>query len=391
MHSKKQLTWRVLEELTRSVGLSLVAVTDLTPLAESVKPLNYWQSSGHAGSMKYMLRSPELLCHPQSLVPGAKSAICIAVRYTAEVPGPLPPGFGRVARYAWGADYHEVLRQRLAAFVGAVEHALGTAVISRVFSDSVPILERSLAARAGLGFIGKNTMLIRPGVGSYFFISEVLWDVEVEVERPALSVLDGSCGSCTRCMNACPTSAFDSAYVLDARKCISYLTIEYRGAFTEEQRRSLDQWVFGCDVCQEVCPFNHGSMKLGCPPELQEFSKHQGVGPFLNLEEVLNLRTTEHYKARFKGTALLRAKREGLVRNALSVAANSGAEFLLPSITDCLEDKEALVRRTALATLSDFRKSGACLPAGRSWEMLFERAASDPDETVRAEASAILG
>src|SRR4030095_465504 len=184
--------------------------------------------------------------------------------------------------------------------------------------DAVPLLERAAAARAGLGFFGKNTNLLQPKKGSWFFLSEILLDLELPADDRVVKV---SCGSCRRCLDACPTNAFPSPYVLDSGKCISYLTIENKGAIPVDIRASIGDWVFGCDVCQEVCPFNRFAGETQWP----ELRAEAGVGPRLELVEVLSISSDAEFKERFRGTALLRPRRRGLLRNAAVVEANVGA------------------------------------------------------------------
>lgn len=382
--SGPHLSIKKLRELALEAGLSVVALTDLTPLSESVKPLRSWQKSGYAGAMQYMNRNAELLTEAQKLLPEGKSALCVATFYTQQAAPLRPQGYGRVARYAWGRDYHEVLKQRLEQFLQVVEAQLGRGIRHRIFSDAVPLLERALAARAGLGFIGKNSMLIIPGRGSFSLLAEILWDVELTSD--SLGTISGDCGRCARCLSNCPTEAFVGERVLDARRCISYLSIEKRGGLLPSERAALGEWVFGCDVCQEVCPFNHRALKENRGSELIEFGPQQGVGPLLRLADLLTIRRDEDFRARFRGTALLRAKRQGLLRNAACVAANTLAEDCAGVLTDCIEnDPDAVVRSHALWAVAELKAKAGTVNAER-WERILEGALSDPDSLVREEA-----
>jgi epoxyqueuosine reductase len=382
MQNPKNLSQRHLESICGELGLSVVALTQLTPLSGSVKALNAWQEAGFSGAMGYMQRSAEMLCEPQKLLPEGRSAAVFSIRYSQTECGPTPKGFGRVARYAWGKDYHHVLKSRLEQVVAAVEVELGRKISHRIFSDSVPLLERALAERSGVGFIGKNTMLITPGVGSFFFLSEILWDVEIATD--SLAILSGTCGACSRCIDNCPTSAIVGERVLDARRCISYLSIEKRDSLTWEERRSLGEWIFGCDVCQDVCPFNHTSLKEGRAPELAEFSASEGVGPFLSLAQVLRMRREDEFRKVFSGTALLRTKRRGLLRNAACVAANTLAEEVVPILVDTVkEDPDPVIRQHAIWALYELSRHGASVP---SVDQVAALARSDPDAIVQAEA-----
>ncbi len=380
MTMQKKLSQKKLKALAHAHGLAMASVTGLTPLETSVKPLNDWQRAGYAGEMGYMQRPAELLCEPLKLCPEAVCAVCFAAMYERASAGERPVGSGRVARYAWGRDYHQILKERLSALLDTLEKEFGEAVRCRAFSDAVPLLERALAERAGLGFIGKNSLLIRPGTGSLFFLAEVFWDVSVEPD--ALAIATGTCGSCERCRHACPTQAIVADRVVDARRCISYLTIEKRGSFNDWERRALGEWVFGCDVCQEVCPFNYASLKLGEGDVVPEFRAAQGAGPYLDLSGLLKIRRSGDFQKRFSGTPLLRPKRAGLLRNAACVAANTLAEQCVPVLIETAgSDSEPLVREHAVWALREFETKGMLgSPA------VFDYALKDPDERVRNEA-----
>jgi epoxyqueuosine reductase len=317
--------------------------------------------------------------------------VVFGVPYDAVQTGILGPDEGRVARYAWGRDYHKVLRKRLEAFVKVVEAHLGGAFEHRVFSDSVPLLERALARKSGMGFIGKNTMLIAPRLGSFLFLAEVLWGVDVEMppESPPRGSSAG-CGTCSRCIDDCPTGAFVSERVLDANRCISYLTIEKRGALTAQERLWLGDWVFGCDRCQEVCPHNFVTLKRGRRASLPELSAAAGIGEVLSLSEVLGMRTDERFRARFAGTALMRTKREGLLRNAAVVGANKHATHLLATLEEvATSDLSPVVRQHALwshAVIS--KREGGSVQAHS--KQLVERALQDVDQAVQDEALQML-
>lgn len=375
----KKLSFKKLQTLARAHGLHAASFTGLAPLETSVKPLNAWQQAGFAAEMGYMQRPAEVLCDPQRLCPGALSAATFAVLYEQTAVPQCPQGAGRVARYAWGLDYHIVLRERLEALIKTVQREFCEAIVFRVFSDAVPLLERALAERSGLGFIGKNSLLIRPGTGSLFFLAEVLWDIEVQSE--ALTIAEGTCGSCKRCMLNCPTGAIVEERVVDSRRCISYLTIEKRGSFSLWEREALGEWVFGCDVCQEVCPFNHASLKEARGAILPEFRGGQIAGPFLQLDELLALRDDAKFRARFKNSPLLRPKRAGLLRNAACVAANTLAEECIPVLIEAAgNDPAPIVREHSVWALGKLDNGSAAIAAA------LERALADADETVRKEA-----
>lgn len=310
-----------------------------------------WQDSGFAGDMAYMRRSPDLFLNPENLLPGLKSVISFAVPYAAAGASDpdCPRGFGRIARYARGRDYHRVIKKLLKEAAKKIEQRAGRPVGWRAFSDAVPFLERAAAIAAGLGFSGKNTMVIRPGLGSYFFLAELLLDIEIEPDlTPAAQ--SGSCGSCSRCQISCPTGAFAGPGRLDARRCISYLTIEKSGGFSEDERRMVGDWVFGCDRCQEVCPFNHPGTQARVAPE---FRPERGAGAFIELSRILAIKSDEDFTATFAGTPLMRAGRIGMIRNALAVCANQGCTELVPAIRLLIEGQAPeMVRIEAQAALS---------------------------------------
>ncbi len=324
--------------------------------------LRSWQEAGMAGEMKFMLRNFSDLNH---ILPEAKSVVQFLVPYSREFEesdGSFEPkvGYGRIARYAWGRDYHEVLREKLKDFVQTIATKCfqGEVPKFRVFSDSVPFLERGVGANAALGFIGRNSMLIRPGIGSYTFIAEIMWDVEIDgiaaVEQKSDLGHPGSgCGGCQRCLPACPTGAIVKDGVIDARKCISYLTIEKRDYFTAEEATQVGDWIFGCDICQEVCPFNVAPKEHKV---IKEFKPSVGVGPYFSLLEGLEIKSEAEFRARFKGTALLRVKRAQFLRNVCMVIANT--KFLQAStrlLKLATEDSDEYVRFHAQLALSQLR------------------------------------
>jgi epoxyqueuosine reductase len=343
------IVFKTLQELAVSVGLAVVGVADASELREDRERLRLWQEAGYSGEMAFMQRDPDLFSNPERLLPGVRSVVVFGAFYDRGERLPLPQGHGRVARYAWGRDYHKVLKARLDQLCTIVQQHLSAPFEYRVFTDAVPLLERALAQRAGLGFIGKNSMVIMPRAGSFLFLGEVLWNLEVS-DLPAVPATQQShCGSCSRCLDRCPTSAFVGERVLDARRCISYLTIEKRGYLSWQEREWLGEWVFGCDVCQDVCPFNVISISGRHQPDCPEFEAAAGVGQSLNLAEVLSIRSDAEYVRRFAGTPLMRAKREGLVRNAAVVAANTrSAELLDPLASAVREDSSPVVRAHAL-------------------------------------------
>lgn len=377
-----------LKTLAAQVGLSIVTVATPDELVEDRPHLEGWQEQGLAAEMAFMERPSELLTTPAKLLPSVKSIVVIAVAYDRTPRPERAPGYGRIARYAWGRDYHKVLRRRLERLLEVVQSHVGHSIEYRVFADSVPLLERALARRSGLGFIGKNTMAIIPKEGSFFFLGELLWNLEIErpTDQPRSP---SSCGTCTQCLSKCPTGAFVKERVLDARRCISYLTIEKRSALSYQEREWIGEWLFGCDICQEVCPFNIVPLKKRLGPQVPELGREEGVGPTVSLERVLRMRGDEEYRAVFQGTAVMRAKREGLARNAAVVAANTHAEHLIPLLGEVVRhDGSPLVRQHsvwATAVMASRLGEGALSSA----KALLDIAARDEAESVRQEVLTI--
>src|ERR687889_180702 len=338
---------RILEERAYAAGFDLVGVTRAEPLTQGGERLREWQEAGMAADMGYMQRPVELLSNPKKLQKSAKSVVSLGVSY---YPGDHPEntrGGGRVARYAWGRDYHEVIKERLFRLRGELEEELGVRIKARGFTDAVPLLERSAAQHAGLGFFGRNSCLINQRVGSYFFIADLIVDLELERDAPGV----GTCGRCTRCMDRCPTGAIKAPGVVDARLCISYLTIENRGEIPRDLRPLVGDWAFGCDVCQEVCPYNKSKAARSRWPE---FSEEAGTGPYLEIEEVLGIRTDEEFERRFVGTPLTRPGREGLLRNCCVAAGNLGLRSAVPALVRALRgDPSPLVRGHAAWALGE--------------------------------------
>jgi epoxyqueuosine reductase len=363
----------------RQLGFEVVGITSIEPLLEDEARYLGWRDGGYAAGMDYMTRRPELLARPAGLAAWARSIVTVAVNYYADEPVFDHRGrYGRVARYAWGRDYHDVVKPRLNALAAEIERAAGKPTRSRSFVDAVPLLERAVAASAGLGFFGKNTNLLQARAGSWYFLAEILLDIELAPEpgpRPQVS-----CGTCSRCIDACPTNAFAGPYVLDSRRCISYLTIENKEEIPRELREGVGEWIFGCDVCQDVCPFNRFSSET----TWQELRPEAGAGQRLDLAEVLSISRDEEFRARYDGTPLLRPKRRGLLRNAAVVAANIGCTRAVPSLAARVTaDPEPLIRGHALWALGRLDHN---LARGLAQDVLQH----DSGEFVRSEALALL-
>lgn len=295
----------------RALGFDACGVADLAP-SRAAAALDDWLAAEFHGDMRYMERQAPARRDPGRAWPAARSAVVVLHNYWQQVGEPAP-GRGRIARYALGDDYHDVMRGRLARLGERIVAAAGGGNV-RVYVDAGPLPERELARRAGLGWIGKNTMLIHPRLGSFTFIGVVLTDLDIARDAPF--ELD-RCGTCHRCVDACPTAAFPSPRVLDATRCISYLTIEATRPVPSELRAGIGDWLFGCDVCQEVCPWNVKFASEMTEPRYR--SRRSEEWP--TLQEILRMREHE-YEETFEGTALERAGCAGLARNARVVLEN---------------------------------------------------------------------
>ena len=293
----------------RELGFDDVAIGPATR-ADHADAFERWLDAGHAGTMAYLARTRRERLDPAELLPEARSIVAVAQSYHAGPEGDADAaarGWAPVARYARGRDYHDVLRPRLAALARFIDETAGPGVRSRTAIDTSAVLERDLAARAGLGWIGRNTNLLSERLGSYFFIGIVLTTATLAFDEAGID----RCGTCRACLDACPTGAFVAPYVLDARRCISYLTIEHRGDVDAALSPMVAPWLFGCDVCQEVCPWNR---KAAVGTE----RSFRADGAFPSAPSLLAL-TDEDFRARFRGTPLMRTKRAGLARNAALV------------------------------------------------------------------------
>jgi epoxyqueuosine reductase len=323
-----------LKVYARRLGFDPVGIAPAAE-ADDFPRLRDWLAQGFAGEMAYLHRHAEARRHPASVLPEVRSVVMVGMSYKPadEEPG----GTAKIARYARGADYHDVLRQRLNRLLAWLQEQV-PGCRGRGVVDTAPLLERDFARRAGLGWMGKNTMLLNKRLGSYLFLGALLVDLDLRPDAPHQA---NHCGTCTACLDACPTGAFAGPGRLDARRCISYLTIELRGPVPENLRPGLGDWLFGCDICQEVCPWNRKAL-AGTEPAFGPRPGLVAVDP----AELLCL-SEEQFHHRFRGTALTRPKRRGLLRNAALVLGNRGDPSALPALEQALEDPEPLVREAA--------------------------------------------
>jgi epoxyqueuosine reductase len=331
-----------LKSFARAIGFHPVGITSPAPFADAQLDITRWLNEGHQGEMAWLNEArTRLATHPDELLPGARSLIVVGVSYrTDEPPAAREPLRGRVARYAWGSDYHDIIKQRLQQLADFLTHRVQEPVRSRVFVDSGPLVERDAAVRAGLGFRGKNTNLLTP-IGSYVFLGALLTDVLLDFDQP----IQKDCGSCRRCLDACPTAALDEPYHLAAERCIAYLTIEHRGPVAEELRPFMGNWIFGCDICQEVCPYN--ASVRGRPRGWPEFEPRPGIGTSLELPMLLSM-DDEGFRQTFRGSPMKRAKRRGLARNAAIALGNSASPAAAEPVRQAAQrHDEPLVREAA--------------------------------------------
>jgi epoxyqueuosine reductase len=336
-----------LKHEARRLGFDLAGIAAAGD-AETFAVFRDWLAHGHAGAMDYLHRHADAHRHPDAMLQGVRSVVMLAMSYRPPEPLPhdLPPNTGRIARYARGIDYHDLLWRRLDELLAWVQKqrpgCRGRGVV-----DTAPLLERDFARRAGLGWFGKNTMLLHKHLGSYFFLAALLLDVALTPDPPHTAQ---HCGTCTACLDACPTDAFAAPGRLDARRCISYLTIELRGPVAEELRPLIGDWVFGCDVCQEVCPWNRKAPVGGDTAFRQDYP--DGA---MNLTELLRLSEKE-FRARFRHTPFWRPRRSGMLRNAALALGNRGDVAALPALEQAARDADPIVRDAAQWALERIRQ-----------------------------------
>jgi len=329
-----------LKDEARRLGFDAVGIAR-AGAADHFDRFQRWLADGCAGEMDYLTRHAEARRHPSSILVNVRSVVMLALNYGVE---PTTTGLP-VARYALGQDYHEVLWERLSVLLAWVKERVPDCV-GRGVVDTAPLLERDFARRAGLGWFGKNTMLLNKRLGSYLFLAALLLDIDL----PSDAAHETShCGTCRACLDACPTNAFPAPGVLDARRCLSYHTIELRGPVPEEFRPAFTGWLFGCDICQEVCPWNRKAPQ-GTDPAFAPREDLVSLDPL----EVLTL-TEEEFRRRFRGTALKRTKRRGLVRNAALIVGNRGDRSALPLLERLLSDPEPVIAEASAWAMERIR------------------------------------
>ncbi|HVY54961.1 MAG TPA: tRNA epoxyqueuosine(34) reductase QueG [Thermodesulfobacteriota bacterium] len=363
----------LIKSRAHQVGFDLVGISPAGSFPEN-RFYKEWVAKGYAGEMKYMERDPQKREDPGEIVPGARSVITCGLNYNTDYPYSTEAGDsgrGWIARYAWGDDYHELMDERLKTLEEFIASSADGA-LTRRYVDTGPVLERVYGKYGGIGWTGKNTCLINQRVGSWIFLGEIITTLELEYDGPA----PDRCGTCTRCIEACPTGAITEPYVLDSRLCISYLTIELKDGIADGLREKIGNNIFGCDICQDVCPWNRRAFKTGetgfqpreglYNPALGSFS---GLGP-------------DEFSVMFKGSPVKRAKRKGFLRNVLVAMGNSGDKSLIPVIEEYLSDPEPLVREHAEWALRKLGGEG-------SGNQASERIGAEPGSAAE-EADAIL-
>ena len=354
----------------RALGFSLCGIAPATA-ADTFPAFQRWLEHGYAGAMDYLHRQGPARQHPQSILALVRSVVMLGWKYAAAQDLPTPPHHGRIARYACGTDYHEVLWQQLDLLADWLNQEVPQS-ISRGVVDTAPLLERDFARRAGLGWIGKNSMLISKHDGSYFLLAALLTSVELQPDPPHLTE---HCGSCTRCLEACPTQAFVAPKVLDATRCISYLTIELKTPIPEPLRSGIGDWLFGCDVCQEVCPWNRKADASIGFPDRPEWAVIDCID-LLSLDE-------NQFRARFRNTPMKRSKRRGLLRNAAIVLGNTGDQHALPALQRAALDADPMIQQAALWAIEQIQRR---LTGTKSPSSEFPSSLEDGDTVVDSTA-----
>jgi epoxyqueuosine reductase len=368
-----------IDRRARELGFDLVRFTSGAAFPDTREVLEERIDEGLLSGLAWFTKERAAVAgDPSRLMPGVRTIVSLGLSYLSEwEPQPPEPGNprGRVARYAWGLDYHEVFKGKLWALHAFVQEELGRPVEARALVDTARIVDRAVAQRAGLGWYGKNTNLLNRERGSWILLGELLLDVDL----PPDEAVKTHCGACTACMPACPTGALIAPGVLDNNRCISYLTIELRGPIPREMRPLMGDWVFGCDICQEVCPVN----RKAAPGNHPEFAPKMGIGPGPSLIELLEM-TEEEFRERFRHSPVKRAKWAGMRRNAAVALGNIGDRAAVSALIQALNGESALVRGHAAWALGR-------LGGDEALAALRERLGIDNDAWVREELELALG
>ena len=349
-HTQASLTQK-LKTHASALGCDLVGVAPISGFQE-LEFYPQWLADGYAGEMHYLHRQLPQRLDPRQILPDARSVVVIGLNYHTPQPLSLAQqeaGRGWISRYAWGEDYHGVLGEKLEQLDAYLKNEAGAEYRGKYYVDTGPVLDRVFAKYAGLGWFGKNTNLINQRMGSWFFIGELITNLPLEIDAPP----PDRCGTCRRCLDACPTEAFIRPYVLDSKRCISYLSIELRGAIPEELRPGMGQHLFGCDICQDVCPWNR---KAPFTPNPAFAPRADLVAP--QLSDLAAMDETE-FRERFRGSALKRAKWRGFMRNVLVALGNSGQKLHQKIIARFLQHPDGMLAETAAWAQQRLQQSSA--------------------------------
>lgn len=315
MRSKEELTNEIKKFAVETAGFDLIGIAKVELPEFHGQALEGWIQNGFAGSMAYMVRDGKKRAEPQSVLPSAKSVIALAVNYYhPEDPKPQDTRAGKVAKYAYGRDYHKLIEKKLKLLCEFIQKTAGEGAEVKKYVDTGPILEKAFAKEAGLGFFGKNTNVITREYGSWVFLASIITNLDLKEDVPHT----GACGSCRICIDACPTGALLGDYKLDARRCISYLTIESKEETPEPLQAKVGDWAFGCDICQDVCPYNFRAKTT----RHEELYPNKIAGSWLDFDKLNSLSTDEEFAGVFSGSPVKRAKRYGILRNLKIVIKN---------------------------------------------------------------------
>ncbi|MBI4533020.1 MAG: tRNA epoxyqueuosine(34) reductase QueG [Candidatus Melainabacteria bacterium] len=361
---------QVISEFAHYLGFQRSTIGGLAPMESERVEFERWLAKGYAAGMGYLKRNPHFRTSPQLVYPSARSAIVVSVSYYSPVPPSPGLNFGRVARYAVGLDYHAVLKAKLGQLKAQLEAYLGRPLMGKAYTDDVSLFEHGYAVRHGLGFSGKNTLVIGPKMmGSYYFVAELFTDLEIDPDEP----YRGTCGECFRCGGICPTSAIVEGYELNAGLCISYLTIENKGGIPLPLRPKIGEWILGCDLCQEVCPYNRQSTIT----PWQEFRPESGAGYYVDLFKLLEIKTDYEFRKRFASTPLRRPGRRGLIRNALVVLGNLRPDGAVEKIHRfAVSEPDPMLREHAAWAVAQYDDA----KSNRVLELLYQQ---EPDANLK--------
>lgn len=361
---KVELTRRV-KSRAEELGLAAVGVAPVSAIPED--QLNTWLARQYHGAMSYMERNTERRLDPGKILPGARSVLSVAAHYLHPKEMPYDRAArGVISRYAAGDDYHQVIEQRLQELLDFIRE-LDPEVQGKIYVDTGPVLDKHWASRSGIGWLGKHTNILSRQLGSWFFLGEILLNRELEYDAPGLDF----CGSCTRCIDACPTAAIVEPYALDSRRCISYLTIELREDIPEEFRKAMGNLIYGCDICQEVCPWNRDA-----PMSRIEAFAPREINQAPELRELARMEP-EEFPQRYRNSAMKRTKWRGLMRNVAVAMGNSGDPEMIPELVGLLNTADSMVRRHAAWAL-------ARIGTAEATEALRQRQGREEDpETLR--------